>query len=67
MKHMTLNHSYLSELEYLILNTLLPVYEKYEVSRGSKNPLANINPILLRQIKAKKQVPMLLKTYEKST
>lgn len=64
---MTLNHSYLRELEHLVIHTLLPVYEKYERGRGSKNPLADINPELLRQIKAKKQVPVLFKSLEKST
>lgn len=64
---MTLNHSYLRELEHLVIDTLLPVYEKYERSRGSVNPLADINPELLRQIKAKKQIPMLFKSLEKST
>lgn len=65
MKLMTLNYSYLRELEHLVLDTLLPVYEKYEISRGSKNPLKDINPELLKQIKAKKQVCALLRTYEK--
>ncbi len=64
---MTLNHSYLRELEHLVIDTLLPVYEKYEISRGSKNPFVDINPDLLRQIKAKKQVPALLRSPEKST
>lgn len=64
---MTLNHSYLRELEHLVIDTLLPVYEKYERSRGSVNPLADINPELLRQIKAKKQIPVLFKSLEKST
>lgn len=60
-QYMTLNYSYTSELENLILHTLLPVYEKYEISRGSKNPLAGINDRLLQQIKAKRQIPALLK------
>lgn len=64
---MTLNHSYLRELEHLVIDTLLPVYEKYEKARGSVNPLADINPELLRQMKAKKQIPALLRSPEKST
>ena len=64
---MTLNHSYLRELEHLVIDILLPVYEKYERGRGSTNPLADINPELLRQIKAKKQIPALLRSPEKST
>lgn len=64
---MTLNHSYVKELEHLILDILLPVYEKYEISRGSKNPLAGINSHILSQIKSKKQICSLLRPYEKST
>lgn len=64
---MTLNHSYLNELEYLVIDTLLPVYEKYQKSKGVIYPLKDINPQLLREIKTKKQVCALLRTYEKST
>lgn len=64
---MTLNHSYLNELEHLVIDTLLPVYEKYQKSKGVIDPLKDINPQLLREIKAKKQVCALLRTYEKST
>ena len=57
---MTLPFSYTLELENLILDTLLPIYEKYQVANGVVNPLSGINPKLLKQVKAKKKLPRLL-------
>lgn len=57
-------HSYVKELELLILNTLLPVYVKYQQSKGDFNPLKNIHPELLRQIKSKAKLPALLREKE---
>jgi hypothetical protein len=62
---MTLNHSYTSELESLIIDTLLPVYEKYQVSIGYLNPLKGINPSLVARIQDKRKLPALLRPYEK--
>jgi hypothetical protein len=56
---------YVKELEMLILNTLLPVYEKHQRAAGVVNPLQGINPNLLKQIKAKKQLAALLRAQEK--
>lgn len=53
-------HSYTRELEALILDTLLPIYEKYQKSKGVLTPLRDINPDLLRQVKSKKKLPALL-------
>ena len=50
-----------------ILETLLPTYEKYQKSIGINNPLTNINPDLLKQIKSKKKLPALLRAKEKYT
>lgn len=61
---MQFSASYVSQLEYLILNTLLPVYEKYQKSHGIYNPLKDINPELLNKVKAKKPVAALLKAQE---
>lgn len=58
-------HRYVSELELLILDTLLPVYEIYQENKGIVNPLSDINPKLLSQIKQKKALAALLRPYEK--
>jgi F0F1-type ATP synthase alpha subunit len=56
--------NYTAELEYLILNTLLPVYEKYHKQNKLKMLDSDINPELLKQIKRKKVLPALLKPKE---
>jgi hypothetical protein len=60
-----LQHSYVTELELLILDVLLPVYEKYNKSKGILNGLDQINPRLLRQIKSTQKLPALLRAKEK--
>lgn len=62
---MNFSHTYVKELELLILETLLPTYEKYQKSIGINNPLTDINPDLLKQIKPKKKLPALLRAKEK--
>ena len=64
---MNFSHTYVKELELLILETLLPTYEKYQKSIGINNPLININPDILKQIKSKKKLPALLRAKEKYT
>lgn len=59
--------SYTHELELLILNTLLPTYEKHWKERGVPNPLQNIHPDLLKQLNRAKVVPALFKPKEKQT
>lgn len=51
--------SYVQELEYLIINTLLPVFDDYYRQRGELPPYTSINPDLLKQIKKRKSVPRL--------
>ena len=58
---MQFSHTYVKELELLILDKLLPAYEKYEKLRGSLDPLKGINEGLLSQIKSKKKLPALLR------
>lgn len=58
-----MSHNYEKELELLVLETLLPAYETLQRSKGIKNPLKEINPDLLAQIKAKKRLPALLRAY----
>lgn len=58
---MTFSHSYVKELELLILDVLLPVYEKHQLNAGIHEPLKAINPELLSQIKSKKRLPALLR------
>jgi len=62
-----LQHSYVTELELLILDVLLPVYEKYNKSKGILNGLNAINPRLLRQITKTQKLPALLRAKEKQT
>lgn len=62
---MTFKHSYVSELETLIIDTLLPVYANYQTRMGVQDRYAGINPELLKLIKAKKQIPALFKPIEK--
>ena len=58
---MQLSHTYVKELELLIIDTLLPAYEKYQINLGNKEPLKGINPDLLAQVKSKKKLPALLR------
>jgi hypothetical protein len=58
---MQFSHTYVKELELLILDKLLPAYEKYEKSIGNREPLKGINPGLLAQIKSQKKLPALLR------
>ena len=62
---MSLNFSYVNELEFLIIDTLLPVYANYQARMGSKDRYAGINPEILKLIKAKKKLPALLLPKEK--
>lgn len=58
-------HSYVTELERLILDELLPVYDKYHAEKGIKPDYKSVHPDLLKEIKRKKIVPALLRDYEK--
>lgn len=58
---MQLSHTYVKELELLIIDTLLPAYEKYQIDLGNKEPLKGINPEILAQVKSKKKLPALLR------
>ena len=60
-----LQHSYIKELELLILDVLLPIYNKYNKSKGILNGLDKINPRLLSQIKSTQKLPALLRAKEK--
>lgn len=60
-----MQHSYVTELELLILDVLLPVYEKHNKAKGLQDPLAGISPRLLAQIKSVKKLPALLRPPEK--
>lgn len=62
---MSLQHSYVKELELLIIDTLLPVYERYYKAKGIPNPQNGINPELLKQVKQAKRLPALLRAKEK--
>lgn len=51
--------SYTAELEHLIQQVLLPVYDKYYRDKGQLPPYTQINQDLLKQIKKPKAVARL--------
>ena len=51
--------NYTAELEALILDVLLPVYEQHCRQRGIASLRSEINPELLKQLRKKKTVPRL--------
>jgi hypothetical protein len=55
---MNCSGNYVKELELLILETLLPVYEKYQ---KVGLPLDKVPTQLLKQIKRKKTLPALFR------
>lgn len=61
---MSASHTYEKELETLILDTLLPVYEKYQKSKGVLDPFKDINSSILKQVRKKRILPALLRTQE---
>lgn len=61
---MSNSYTYTAELEHLIVNTLLPVYEKYCKENDVKDAFKNIDPKLLQQIKRKKLLAALLRPKE---
>jgi hypothetical protein len=64
--YMTLSRSYTAELELLITDTLLPIFDKYYRDHGELPKYTGINPSLLKQIKKCKAVPALFLPKKKS-
>ena len=62
---MTLNRSYVAELECLITDTLLPVFDRYYREKGKLPEYTSINQDLLKQISRRKQVPALFQPMKK--
>lgn len=58
-----MSHTYEKELEFLVLETLLPAYEVLQRQKGILDPLKEINQSLLAQIRAKRALPALLRAY----
>ena len=56
---MSTQPNYTAELETLILEVLLPVYEQHCRQRGIPSLRSEINPDLLKQLHKKKTVPRL--------
>jgi hypothetical protein len=56
---MSNNTTYTAELEALILDVLLPVYEQHCRQRGIASLRSEINPELLKQLRKKKTIPRL--------
>lgn len=57
---MSTQPKYTAELEALILDVLLPVYEQHCRQRGIASLKSEINPELLKQLRKKKTLPRLL-------
>jgi hypothetical protein len=57
---MSTQPNYTAELEALILDVLLPVYEQHCRQRGIQSLRSEINPELLKQLRKKKTVARLL-------
>jgi hypothetical protein len=57
---MSTQPKYTAELEALILDVLLPVYEQHCRTRGIAMLRTEINPELLKQLRKKKTLPRLL-------
>lgn len=56
--------SYVTELEDLIVNKLLPVYDKYCAQNNIPINYDTIAPSLIKEIKRKKVLPALLRPKE---
>ena len=56
---MSTQPNYTAELEALILDVLLPVYEQHCKQRGIDSLRSEISPELLKQLKKKKTIPRL--------
>jgi len=56
---MSTQPNYTAELETLILDVLLPVYEQHCRQRGIASLRNEINPELLKQLHKKKTIPRL--------
>lgn len=61
---MSLQFSYVKELETLIVDTLLPVYANYQTRMGVTDRYQGINPELIKLIKTKKKLCALLRPKE---
>lgn len=56
---MPLNRSYTAELEFIIKDVLLPVFDKYYREKGIVPEYTRMNPEVLKQLHAVKKVPAL--------
>jgi hypothetical protein len=54
------SYIYIKQLESLILDTLLPVYEKYHKQQNIPDNLDRLSVEVLKQVKVKKKLPVLL-------
>jgi len=57
--------SYIAELEYLITDILVPVYDKYHAERGTLPDYSQTHRQLLKRVCRRKALPALLKPKEK--
>ncbi len=64
---MTIKRSYVAELEFLILDKLLPIYEKYYKVVGKPIPYNELPHDLLKEVYIKKELPALLKPKKTQT
>lgn len=54
-------HSYVRELETLVLDELFPVYELYYKEKGLEVPFRKLPDDLVKEIRRKHNIPALLK------
>lgn len=62
---MSNSNSYVVELEQLIANKLLPIYEAYCKQNNLPDNFLLLDPKLIQQVKHKKKVAALLRPPEK--
>lgn len=58
-------HSYVAELERLVLDELLPVYERWHREHNLEVSYRRVHPDLLREIRRKKTLPKLFQPPQK--
>jgi hypothetical protein len=56
-------HTYVAELERLILDELLPIYKRWHQEQGLDISYQNVHPDLMQQIKRAKTLPKLMQPW----
>ena len=56
-------HTYVAELERLILDELLPIYKRWHQEQGLEISYRNLPPDLMQQVKQAKTLPKLMQPW----